>query len=108
MKLQRLKPRLTAASTNRLVTLEAKAGTTQRVRGGSWMNTRRRIMERDEYKCAACGRVRGDHEVDHREPLEQGGTNDDTNLQLLCSGPDRCHAIKTKAEAQGRAGTANA
>lgn len=45
-----------------------------------------------------------DHDVDHRIPLEQGGSNEDDNLQLLCSGPDGCHARKTKSEAKQRAG----
>jgi len=38
-------------------------------------------------------------QVDHRVPLEQGGGNDDVNLQLLC---DDCHKIKTAAEARTR------
>ena len=61
-------------------------------------------MLRDSFTCASCGLVRSDHEVDHINPLEQGGSNDDVNLQLLCSGSERCHAIKSKAETQARAG----
>ena len=51
-----------------------------------------------------------DHEVDHRTPLEQGGSNEDSNLQLLCAWVDEhgvkrgCHAEKTREEAQKRAG----
>lgn len=45
-----------------------------------------------------------DNEVDHRVPLEQGGTNDDDNLQTLCGGPDGCHTRKSKEEAKNRAG----
>lgn len=104
MKLQRLPNRLTAIATTRLPTLQTKAGTTPRIRGDAWMATRRRIQQRDKFTCACCGLVRMDHEVDHRVPLEQGGTNDDDNLQLLCGGSDRCHAAKTAAEAKERAG----
>lgn len=68
------------------------------------MNTRRRIMQRYKFTCACCGAIRMDHECDHVVPLEQGGSNDDSNLQLLCSGPDGCHARKTREEAKARAG----
>ena len=104
MKLQRLSTRLATAGTNRLPTLQAKAGTTQRIRGDAWMATRRQVQQRDKFTCVACGAIRADHEVDHRVPLEQGGSNDLDNLQLLCGGPDRCHAAKTKAEGRARAG----
>lgn len=104
MALARLPNRLASIATNRLPTLQAKAGTTPRIRGDAWMAKRREVMRRDKFTCAACGAIRMDHEVDHRVPLEQGGTNDLANLQLLCGGPDRCHAAKTKAEAKARAG----
>lgn len=67
------------------------------------MATRRRIMLRDSFTCASCGLVRSDHEVDHINPLEQGGSNDEVNLQLLCSGSDGCHDKKSKIEAANRA-----
>lgn len=104
MKLQRLPNRLKAANTSRRPILDTKAGTTPRLRGDTWMTIRRRILLRDKFACQSCGTVRMDNEVDHRIPLEQGGTNQDDNLQTLCSGPDGCHARKTKQEAQSRAG----
>lgn len=67
-------------------------------------------MQRDKYTCACCGAIRMDHECDHVVPLEQGGSNEDDNLQLLCAWFDAsgvkqgCHAAKTKAEAKDRAG----
>ena len=104
MKLQRIPNRLASITTTRLPTLQAKAGTTQRIRGDAWMATRRQVQQRDKFTCSACGAIRADHEVDHRVPLEQGGSNDLDNLQLLCGGQDRCHAAKSKAEAKNRAG----
>lgn len=104
MKLQRIPSRLASVATARLPTLQAKAGTTPRIAGSSWMNTRRRILLRDKYTCQGCGVVRMDNEVDHINPLEQGGTNDDDNLQTLCGGPDGCHTRKSKAEAKQRTG----
>ena len=104
IKLQRIPNRLASITTTRLPTLQTKAGATPRIAGSSWMATRRRIMQRDGFACACCGAVRMDHEVDHVVPLEQGGGNDDDNLQLLCGGPGQCHAAKTAAEAKERAG----
>ena len=106
MKLKRLAPRLTAASTNRLTVVQpVNPDATKRIYGDKWMGIRRRIMVRDSYACAACGLVRNDHEVDHITPLSDGGSNDDANLQLLCSGVGRCHAIKSKREGKGRGGS---
>lgn len=45
------------------------------------------IMMRDEYTCQMCGIGRDDGailEVDHIHPASKGGTNDPSNLQVLC------------------------
>jgi hypothetical protein len=45
------------------------------------------IMMRDEYICQICGIGRNDGailEVDHIHPVSRGGTNDPSNLQVLC------------------------
>ena len=91
MTLARLPNRLASIATTRLPTLQTKAGATPRIRGDAWMATRRQVQQRDKFTCAACGAVRADHEVDHRVPLEQGGTNDPENLQSLCRD---CNAYK--------------
>jgi 5-methylcytosine-specific restriction endonuclease McrA len=44
-------------------------------------------LERDKYKCIVCGRGRKDGVelcVDHRIPLDKGGTNTLDNAQTLC------------------------
>ena len=102
MKLGKLPSRIKSLASSRVPVLETKAGATPRIRGDTWMATRRRILQRDGYACQCCGVVRADNEIDHRVPLEQGGSNDDDNLQTLCGGPDGCHARKTKAEAANR------
>jgi 5-methylcytosine-specific restriction protein A len=67
-----------------------------------WGLVRKRILVRDAYRCAACSRIcygKAAH-VDHIVPLEDGGTDDDANLQTLCAS---CHGKKTRCE-QGRNG----
>lgn len=57
---------------------------------------------RGGLRCAACdaGNVR--LEADHVVPLWDGGTDYDSNVQLLCY---RCHKAKTGREASHRGGT---
>lgn len=70
-------------------------------RSADWRARRVRILVRDAYTCAACGRVvsgKAAH-VDHVVPLEEGGTDDDANLQVLC---DEDHGRKTRCEQRRR------
>ena len=101
MKLKRLNNTLPTASSNRVPILEQKAGTEKRIRGSTWMKARDRIALARGYRCAVCGRVwqpRLD-QVDHIIELADGGTNDDSNLQLLCN---ECHESKTKRSRSAR------
>lgn len=44
-----------------------------------------KLMAIQKGKCVACrNNIRSDYHVDHIFPLARGGTNDKTNLQLLC------------------------
>jgi 5-methylcytosine-specific restriction protein A len=57
-----------------------------------------RIKLRDRFTCqCGCGRVGPEHEleVDHRVPMYEGGTEDDSNLQSLLI---ECHARKSQTE----------
>lgn len=49
------------------------------------------LRTKQENCCAACGRDDLKLEVDHIVPITKGGTNDPTNLQLLCG---RCNKSK--------------
>jgi 5-methylcytosine-specific restriction enzyme A len=60
----------------------------------NWALIRRRILRRDGYACCVCG-AKANH-VDHIIPAVEHGSDDDSNLQSLCS---RHHAEKTSAEA---------
>ncbi|CAB4184734.1 HNHc domain containing protein [uncultured Caudovirales phage] len=68
-----------------------------------WRARRVRILLRDACCCRRCSRVVSGREahVDHRQPLQDGGTDDDANLQTLC---ERCHGAKTREEQRGRRG----
>lgn len=64
-----------------------------------WDRTRRRIFQRDRGLCQLCKaaeRATRATEVDHIVSLAQGGTDEDSNLQSVCSS---CHRAKTLREA---------
>ena len=71
----------------------------ERLRGRRAVTRRERLLRSSPLcvVCHAAGRVTLGVEVDHVVPLSRGGSDDETNLQVLCRG---CHADKTKAEAQ--------
>ena len=61
------------------------------------MTLRNRIL-RFNPLCVTCqriGRLTAATQVDHREPLHKGGSNDADNLQGLCHD---CHAAKTATD----------
>ncbi|WP_346346978.1 HNH endonuclease signature motif containing protein [Burkholderia cenocepacia] len=66
-----------------------------RLRGEAGVKQRRRIRVRDKYICQRCGIAVRTGEVDHIVSLEDGGTNDDANMQLLCID---CHKKKTATD----------
>jgi 5-methylcytosine-specific restriction endonuclease McrA len=103
MALTTLKPRLGVLKTTKVPMLEAKAGTTEMERGRAWMAKRQRVALAHDYQCQGCGRAWLSYrdQIDHRIPREQGGSNDESNLQPLCKD---CHDTKTAAEAKARSG----
>ncbi|MDR5819843.1 HNH endonuclease signature motif containing protein [Caballeronia sp. LZ043] len=66
-----------------------------RLSGSARLKRNDRIRERDGFKCTHCSVAVRRGEVDHIIPLKDGGTEDDSNCQLLCTG---CHADKTRAD----------
>jgi 5-methylcytosine-specific restriction protein A len=100
MALTTIKARIGATSVSRVKTLDTKAGATPRESGRPWMRKRESVLLATNCMCAnGCGRVAD--EVDHDTPLEQGGSNELSNLRGLCK---ECHAEKTKREAKARHG----
>lgn len=75
----------------------------QRGYGADWDVRRLRILARDAGVCQPCARhdiVHAGTQVDHKVPREQGGSEDDSNLQVICR---VVHQAKTDAEKHGRA-----
>ena len=99
MALKTLKPRLAVLNTNRVKVLDTKAGATERIRGSAWMKTRHSVLVAGLFACVDCARVGRDNEIDHDIPLEQGGSNDDSNLKIRCVD---CHKAKTAQEGRAR------
>nr|WP_244808105.1 HNH endonuclease [Caballeronia zhejiangensis] len=67
----------------------------KRLSGSARLKRNDRIRERDGFKCKHCNVAVRRGEVDHIIPLKDGGTEDDSNCQLLCS---TCHADKTNRD----------
>lgn len=95
MALLRLGSRVSVLDTRRVAVLDTKAGSTKRTRGYAWMQIRRKVLIDQGFACKDCGHVSASNEIDHEVPLEQGGTDDKTNLVVRCK---PCHAAKTADE----------
>lgn len=70
--------------------------------GHAWDKLRARILQRDKHLCQACkrkGLVTAATQVDHVKPKAKGGTDDEGNLQSICT---PCHDVKTIVDAGGR------
>ena len=96
-----LQPRLAALNTNRVRLLDTKAGATVRLRGDTWMKIRREVLVDGGFACVDCGQVSMSNQIDHDTPLEQGGSNDKSNLRIRCI---PCHTKKSVAEQRVRYG----
>ena len=58
-------------------------------RSGLTSKDKYRIRNRDGHRCQSCGNGVKDNvklHVDHKVPVEWGGTNEDDNLWVLCDG----------------------
>lgn len=81
-----------------------RGNSAQRGYGASWKRLRLRILQRDLFACQECKRagritlVGTSGHVDHIIPREQGGGDEESNLQTLCA---PCHSRKTATEDHG-------
>ena len=67
----------------------------RKISGSRWQKLRERIFSRDCGLCQEClrqGYIKAGSEVDHIIPVLNGGTDDESNLQILC---EDHHRIKT-------------
>lgn len=75
-----------------------RKGRSKRIKGARWAEIRRRILSRDGDRCAQCGSADA-LEVDHIQPLAEGGTHHDDNLQVLCRPCNRRKSYKVARHA---------
>lgn len=66
-------------------------------RGHNTPAQRRRIKERDGYRCVKCGDTQGPFDVDHIDNTRGPHYDLDANKQTLCK---PCHRAKTRQEEQ--------
>lgn len=99
-KLKTLKPRVELAPARKL----GSVAVSERRITGRRLQERRHRLWLESPVCAECGRVvpyPAGFELDHIVPLYLGGADEDENCQILCSGPDGCHAKKTAEDLRG-------
>ena len=102
MKLQQLRTQLRPAASKVIMLPTQRPETVERKRGSAGVRDRDRIRARDCGLCQECkrkGRTTIGGPVDHTIPLWKGGSDDDTNKEVLCV---RCHDAKTAREAAER------
>jgi 5-methylcytosine-specific restriction protein A len=75
---------------------DRRGSSTARGYDRQWRKLRAEFLKRFPF-CRLCMRSRAVL-VDHIRPKAQGGTDDERNLQALCT---RCHNIKTGVERRG-------
>ena len=51
------------------------------------LSVRKYVLQRNNYQCQSCGKKNTEAKlnIDHIVPLATGGSNDISNLQVLCS-----------------------
>lgn len=78
-------------------TWQKKTTAVKRVTGRRLQRMRSELFEREPLcrRCASAGLIVLATERDHIVPLEEGGKDDDSNVQPLCMD---CHDEKSKAE----------
>lgn len=70
--------------------------------GTAWDKLRKAILARDRHLCQPCkrtGRIKPGNQVDHITPKAKGGTDDEGNLECICT---PCHDAKTIIDSGGR------
>lgn len=79
---------------------ERKRAYDRQYRLARWHAARRRIFERDGYRCAYCEKVYSYEQldVDHKEPLSRGGSDDDANKITSCRSCNKRKRASTYTE----------
>lgn len=100
-RLNTLKPRIQPLKDDRYKSIPVVAD--RRITGRKLQDRRLKVWAKDP-RCAVCGKLTEfphGFELDHKVPLFKGGEDIEGNCQVLCSGPDGCHAKKTTEDLRG-------
>ena len=67
---------------------------------------KRKLMRRQNNTCVYCGhrRIASSMEIDHITPVVRGGSNDDSNLQVICRPCNQRKGLQTDEEFRTRYG----
>lgn len=95
MGLKALKPRLHKISSTGIDNHQPKSRWGHGRGGRPWRRLKDSMLLRDRHTCQHCKRVGGELELDHIINVAAGGTDDESNLQILCVD---CHKIKSQVE----------
>jgi 5-methylcytosine-specific restriction enzyme A len=83
----------------------SKTSRHERGYGTVWTKLRKAILQRDHYLCQHClakGIATQGNHVDHIKPKAKGGTDEPSNLQVLCTKHHSAKSAKESVEARGR------
>ncbi|HBO3572498.1 HNH endonuclease signature motif containing protein [Pseudomonas aeruginosa] len=97
-KLKTIKSRLQPSQLSRIQSIPLSVD--RRITGRKLQDRRLRVWAHNPC-CVMCGKLcefPGGFELDHKVPLFKGGEDTEENCQVLCSGPDGCHAKKTNTD----------
>ncbi|ORE33782.1 HNH endonuclease [Pseudomonas aeruginosa] len=97
-RLNTLKPRINTLP--QISAIHLSKSSKIRLKGRALQDRRLKVWSRNPC-CAMCGKLcdfPSGFELDHKIPLFKGGEDTEQNCQVLCSGPDGCHAKKTNAD----------
>ena len=99
-----LKPRLAPSQARGWKPDALRGNRHQRGYGREWERLRREVLHRDGGLCQPClerGHVTQADQVDHKVQKADGGSDDPSNLQAICT---PCHREKTSREANRTGG----
>jgi 5-methylcytosine-specific restriction endonuclease McrA len=87
-------PLISHSCVKRNISTEVTLPRTKRIKFSSYL--KRSVASSQQWRCSMCNELLpACYEIDHKQALWAGGTNEESNLQALCR---NCHGTKTLKE----------